>query len=279
MSIMFNIDKNILPKRISLDGAHMLIGEGAHWFCPACRKWRTSTITKDGIACSICGGGPDWKKHPPTLSYKSRSKQVAKLCAEGSPWRDMYIEAEERYSNFIESLHSGDLPLQAQKSGWEYFHSVWREADQLADFLLTAKDGPATEFPHAYSEQGLQRRYYDPRRKHNIVSMSGLNLQPEFDEGGARFTDEEIAELISIRASHRCGRPHKGVATERYEQLCDKYFKDEFLNGVRNPLEHSIALDFSGGASKRDIERQYGLTERQVRTKVSHIAKALKTHE
>lgn len=268
--------KETLPRRITPSTAAEFVGESAYWFCPTCRKWCTSSITEDGIACSVCGSTPSWEKHPPTLSYRSRFKRVTELCAESSEWRKSYDEAEQQFGDFIDDKHAGLLPPRAKESGRRYFHGVWREVDKLADFLLTAQDAPATDAPHAYTEQGLQRRYYDPRRKHNVASLSDLNLQPEFDDSGTRYTDEEIAELISLRASHMSGRPRKGVAAERYEQLCDKYFQHEFLESIGDPLERNIARDFSEGATKRDVEHKYKLSERQVRTKVAHIAKALK---
>jgi len=224
--------------------------------------WRTSTITEEGILCSVCGGKPDWKKHPPTLAYKSRYKRVAALCAEGSDFQKSYDELEQSYGDFIEGTYTG-MPVKTKDIGWRYFSDAWKTVDSLADYLLTAPDVPTTNYPHSYTERGLQRRYYDPRRKCNVSSLTDLNLQPQCDEGGTQFTDQEVVEIIS---------PHSGYS----RPLCDVYFADEFLKSISDPMERSIAYDLSSGATKRDIERQYGLTERQVRTRVAHIAKALK---
>lgn len=273
---MTDADKVALPKRITQGDVSNLVGESAHWFCPVCHKWRTSHITAEGIACSVCGGAPDWEKRPPTLAYRSRCRLVQELCAEGSDWRKWYDEAEQRYADYIDDVHAGRLPRSAKESGRRYFQGVWQEADKLADFLLMAQDAPATNAPQAYSEQGLQRHYYDPRRKHNVVSLSDLNLRPEYDDSGIRYTDEEVAELISLRGSHMPGRSRKGVSIERYDQLCDRYFQHEFLNCITDPLERSVAEDLSMGATKRDVERKYRLSEQQVRTIVKHIGKSLK---
>lgn len=273
---MIALDKEALPERITQDNVSALAGEHAYWYCPACRKWRTSPITVEGITCPVCGGAPNWDKHKPTLAYESRYKRVADLCAPRSDFCREYENAQCQYADYIEDTYTGLLPLRAKESGWRYFQGVWREMDKLADFLLTAQDAPATDAPYAYTEQGLQRRYYDPRRKHNISSLSDLNLQPEFDDGGTRYTAEEIAELISLRASHMSGSPHKGVAAECCEQLCDKYFRYEFLDNIEDPLERKIAFDLSMGASKRDVENKYRLSEQQVRTTVKHIRNSLK---
>lgn len=273
---MIAVDKEALPKRITPDDIHRLTGEIAYWFCPTCRKWRTTPIKPDRIVCSVCGDAPDWKKRPPTLAYRSRYQRVLDLCAEDSEWRKSYNEVEQQFGAYIDDVYSGFLSPRAKESGWLRFQSEWREVDKLADFLLTAQDAPTMDVPHTYTERGLQRRYYDPCRQHNVVSLSDLNLQPQYDDGDTKYSDAEIVELISLQASHTSGRPHKGVATERCEQLCDKHFQYEFLEIIGDPLERSIARDFSDGAKKRDIERKYGLSERQVRTKVAHIAKALK---
>lgn len=274
---MIVLDKRALPKEIAPTDIAELVGESLYWYCPACRTWRTSPITAEGIACSVCGGAPDWEKRPPTLAYKSRFRQVQELCAEGSDWRKWYDAAERHYADYIDDIHAGRLPRLAKESGWRYFQNVWLEADKLADYLLTASDAPTTNIPHPYTERGLRRRYYDPRRKHNVASLSDLNLQLGFDNGGTRYTDEEVAELISIQASHMPGRPRKGVSVERYDQLCDRYFQYESLGCISDPLERNIAFDLSMGITKRGIERKYGLTERKVRTKIAHIAKVLKT--
>ena len=275
---MIAMDKEALPKRITRDNVSALAGEHAHWFCPVCRKWRMSPITAEGIACPVCSGGPDWERRPPTLAYKSRFRRVQELCAEGSDWRNSYDEAERNYADYIDDAYAGYLPRSARESGWRHFQSVWREANKLADYLLTAPDAPVMDVPHAYSESGLQRRYYDGRREHNTVSLSDLKLQPQYDDDGAQYTDQEVAELISLRASHMSERPRKGVSVERYDQLCDRYFQHEFLGCIADPLERNIAEDLSMGASKRDVERKYRLSEQQVRTIVKHIGKSIKNY-
>lgn len=264
---MTALDPKTLPKRIKQTDLCGLAGEHMHWYCTTCRKWRTSKIKPGGsVTCSVCGGEPDWKKRPPTLAYRSRLKRVEALCAEDSEWRAWYDDAERRYGEYIDNVAAGLLPRQAKESGWRHFQEVWREVDRLADYILSAKDSPATHAPHAYSEAGLQRRYQDSRRGHNTVSLSDLGLRYEDCEENARLTNEELAEILSVRASHG----------ERLENLYDKYFEDDFLNQIRDPLERDIARDFSKGFGKRDVERKYGLSERQVRTKVTHIAKALR---
>lgn len=273
---MIMLERGALPKRIAPNDITKLIDESLYWFCSTCRKWRTSKVKPDGsVTCSICEGTPDWKKHPPTLAYGSRFKRVTDLCAEGSEWRESYNQAVRQYGDYIDDIYAGSLPLRAKESGWRYFQGVWREVDKLADFLLTAQDAPETDIPYAYTEAGLQRRYQDNRRKHNIVTLSGLDLRPD-DENNAQLSNEELAEIFSLRASHKAGRFRKGISSERFDQLCDVYFRDSFLDQIHDPLERSIACDLSKGFKKRDIERKYGMTERQVRTRVAHIAKALK---
>lgn len=259
---MINIGKNMLPKRISLDNMRMLVGETAHWFCPTCRKWRTSSMTENGIACSVCGGGPDWKKSPPTLAYKSRYRRVLDLCAENSEWRAEYDRIEERYGDFIEQTHLG-MSARTKDVEWHYFANAWNMVDKVADYMLSAQDSPKTNIPHAYSADGLRRRYFDSRRKCNVSSLSELDLNPAVDDGGVRLTDQEAVEIMSFQAADS-------------QRFCDTYFPNEFLSAISDPLERSIAYDFSKGAKKRDIERKYELSESQVRTKVAHIAKALK---
>lgn len=138
--------------------------------------------------------------------------------------------------------------------------------DELADYLLTAPDAPKTDSVSVYTERGLQRRYYDPRRKCNTNTLSSLSIPLLTDDGGAQFTDQEAAEIISL---------HAGYSHPFY----DVYFADAFLEYISDRLERSIAYDLSRGSTKRDIERRYRLTEQQVRTRVTHIAKALKNSE
>lgn len=260
---MITLDRGALPKRIKKNMVDRLAGETAYWYCTTCRQWRTTEITSIAtITCPICGGEPDWEKRPPTLAYKSRYKRVVDLCAKDSDWRKSYDEAERRYGEFLGEVNSG-LPLRTQEVGWKYFQGVWRMVDGLADYLLVAQDAPVTDGISAYTERGLQRRYYDPRRRNNVNTLSSLSLPVMADDGGVQLTDQEAVEIISFH-------------TASSQPFYDTYFSDDFLKGISDPLEYSIAYDFSRGATKRDIERQYGLTEQQVRTKVTHIAKTLK---
>ena len=260
---MITLDRGTLPKRIKENMVGRLAGETAYWYCTACRQWRTTEIMPVGtITCPICGDEPDWVKRPPTLAYKSRYKQVVDLCAEDSDWRKGYDEVERRHGEFLGEVNSG-LPRRTQEAGWRYFQGVWRMVDELADYLLIAQDAPVTDGISAYTERGLQRRYYDPRRRNNVSTLSSLNLPVMADDGGVQLTGQEAVETISFH-------------TASSQPLYDTYFADDFLKGISDPLEYSIAYDFSRGATKRDIERQYGLTEQQVRTKVVHIAKMLK---
>ena len=260
---MITLDRGTLPKRIKENMVGRLAGETAYWYCTACRQWRTTEIMPVGtITCPICGDEPDWVKRPPTLAYKSRYKQVVDLCAEDSDWRKGYDEVERRHGEFLGEVNSG-LPRRTQEAGWRYFQGVWRMVDELADYLLIAQDAPVTDGISAYTERGLQRRYYDPRRRNNVSTLSSLNLPVMADDGGVQLTGQEAVETISFH-------------TASSKPFYDTYFADDFLKGISDPLEYSIAYDFSRGATKRDIERQYGLTEQQVRTKVVHIAKMLK---
>lgn len=246
---MITVDKEALPKQIKQDDLRGLVGESLYWFCPACRKWRTSPITAEKIICSVCGGAPDWDKHKPTLAYESRYKRVQELCAEGSEWRAEYDKTERRYGDFIEQTYTG-LPARTKDIGWRYFSNAWKMVDTVADYLLPAQDSPKMDVPHIYSEDGLRRRYLDSRRKHNVVSLSELTLKSAVDDGGMPLTDQEAVEIKSFRTSDN-------------QRFCDTYFSDEFLNAFNDPLERSIAFDLSRGAKKRDIERCYGLTERR----------------
>lgn len=261
---MITLDKGALPKKIGLEEVARFAGEKAYWYCSSCKQWRTSTIQYTGkVTCPICGGVPDWKKHQPLLAYESRYNRVEDLCAVGSEWRKKYDDTERRYGEFIEDIGTG-LPLHTQKAGWRYFHNVWRAVDELADYLLTAPDVPTTDdnMP-VYTERGLQRRYYDPRRKYNTSTLSDMEFPVLTDDGGTQFTDQEIAEIISLRSGHT-------------KPFYDVYFPDELIECVSNQQERAIAYDLSRGATKREIERWYKLTEQQVRTKVSHIAKEIK---
>ena len=263
---MITLDKGALPKSIGQNNARGFAGESVYWYCGTCHKWCSSEIRSDGsIRCPICGSGPDWEKYRPTIAYGSRYKRVCDLCAVGSAWRKEYDDIERRYGEFIEDIGTG-LPLHTQKAGWKYFHNAWRTMDELADYLLTAPDAPPTDSVAVYTERGLQRRYYDPRRKYNTNTLSGLNLPILTDEGGTQFTDQEAAEIISFRSGYT-------------KPFYDIYFPNEFLDCISDQLERSIAYDLSRGATKREIEQRYRLTEQQVRTKVSHIAKAIKGGE
>lgn len=260
---MIVLNPKALPRRINQTDLYGLIGEHLHWYCLVCRKWRTSEVKPDGsVACSICGSVPDWEKHPPTLAYRSRFKRVKNLCAEGSEWRVEYDRIEEHYGDFIEQTYVA-LPARTKDAGWRYFANAWNMVDKVADYLLSAQDSPKTNPPHAYSADGLQRRYFDSRREWNVVSLSQLNLKPEVDDYGRLLTDQEAIEIKLFHTSDN-------------QRFYDAYFPDEFLSAFDNPLERSIAFDLSRGARKKDIERRYGLTERRVRTIVAHIAKALK---
>jgi len=259
---MITFDKKLLPRRLTKDSISTVVGESVRWFCPACRKWRDTKVKPGGgVVCSKCGGAPDWKKRWPVLSFKSRLKRVNALCAEGSNWREEHDRVVQRYGEFIDETWCG-LPQSTQKMGWRYFANCWKAVDTVADYLLGAEDAPATDTPHTYTQRGLQRRYYDSRRRHNVVSLSGLNL-PRIDDDGNELSDQETVEALSFR---------KGFAEPSY----DVYFANEIFEAIKDPLERSIAVDFSQGAKKRDIERKYGLTEWRVRTIVSHTAKSLK---
>lgn len=252
---MIAVDKQTLPKRITQGDISNLIGEHAYWYCPACRKWRTTPITAEGIACSVCGGAPDWEKRPPTLSYMSRYKRVADLCAFGSDFRRKYEDAERQYADYIDQMYAG-MPAGARDTGWQYFQNVWQEADKVADYLITAQDTPVVAVPYAFNEDGLRRRYYDPRRVSNVVSLSDLT-----DNNGVCFT-YDTAEI----ASYTAGYMH---------HFDDKRFGIiEYWEDIFDPMERAVARDLSEGYTKRDIERRYGLSERRVRTIVSHIAKS-----
>ena len=241
--------------------APQLAGETAYWFCTTCKKWRTSTIQEDGaITCSVCGNRPD-EKHTPLLAYRSRYKIVDKLCASGSEWRKRHDDLIECYTDFIDATWRG-LSARAKQSGYRYFGTAWREIDGVGDYLLNAPDAPVVDAPHAYSEEGLKRRYYRSDRKHNVISLADLQLPYTTDDGERPSTAEEVAESLSYQA---------GFSAPLYYNA----FEDEFLECVKGKVERSVARDLSMGATKRDVQRTYGLSEGQVRTIVRHIAKQL----
>lgn len=259
---MILMNKGALPRKVTPQNAPQLAGETAYWFCTACKRWRTSTIQEDGaITCSVCGNCPD-DKHTALLAYRSRYKIVNKLCAPGSEWRKRHDDLIECYADFIEATWRG-LPARAKQSGYRYFGTAWREIDSVGDYLLTAPDAPVVDAPHAYSEAGLKRRYYRLDRKCNVISMSDLQLPHMTDDGGRPYTAEEVVESLSYQA---------GFSAPLY----DNAFEDEFLECVKGEVERSVARDLSMGATKRDIERSYALSEGKVRTIVRHIAKQLK---
>lgn len=259
--IVFN--KGILPGKLTQNDISGLIGGSVRWFCPSCRRWRTAKVkTDEGVFCFKCGGAPDWKKRWPVLSFRSRLKRVNDLCAEGSPWREEHDQVVHQYSSFIDEVNSG-LPLRTKEAGWKYFGNCWREIDKVANFLLGAEDAPMTDIPHAYSDQGLHRRYYDHRRRHNATSLSDLDLHQLAYDGNMGLTDQEVVEAISFKHGYT-------------QPFYDQYFLDDFLDIISDPLERAVALDLAGGETKRSIQRRYGLTERRVRTIVKHLAKTLK---
>lgn len=260
---MLVVDKKALPRRLTKDNIHDVVGESVRWFCPACRRWRTAKVKPGGVViCSKCKNAPDWKKRWPVLSFTNRLERVNALCTSGSSWREEHDRVVGQYGNFIEDVGHG-LPQSTQRAGWKYFEDCWRTVEAVADYLLGSEDAPVTNVPHTYTQRGLQRRYYDRRRRHNTISLSGLNLPYMVDGGDVRLTDQEIVEALSFR---------KGYTQPFY----DVYFAGEIFEAIKDPLERAVAVDFSQGATKKDIERKYGLSERRVRTIVSHIAKSLK---
>lgn len=259
--IVFN--KGILPGKLTQNDISGLIGGSVRWFCPSCRRWRTAKVkTDEGVFCFKCGNAPDWKKRWPVLSFRSRLKRVNDLCAEGSPWREEHDRVVHQYSSFIDEVNSGP-PLRTKEAGWKYFGNCWREIDKVANFLLGAEDAPMTDIPHAYSDQGLRRRYYDHRRRHNVSTLADLSLPYMADDNGTKFSDQEATEILSL---------HAGCS----ELFYDRYFKNEIFEAIEDPLERAVALDLAGGETKRSIQRRYGLTERRVRTIVKRLAKTLK---
>lgn len=260
---MLTLDKEVLPKEVSHSDVGRMIGEHLYWFCTTCRKWRTTLVKPDVVmACPTCGNRPDWKKHRPMLSYKSRFKRVVEICAEDSQWRKECDEIESRYGDFLDQTYAG-MPAQTKKIGWLYFSRAWKEIERVADYLLLAQDAPRLQIPYAYDEDGLQRRYYDSDRTHNVISLSNMNLPRTTDDGNVRYSDEEAAEVLSLRSGHT--------------QPCyDTYFSHDIFDAIGDPLEKAIAVDLYRGLKKKEIERKYQLTERRVRTVISHIAKSLK---
>ena len=259
---MITFEKKSLPGRLTEDSISTVVGERVRWFCPTCHKWRITKVKPGGgVACSKCGTTPDWKRRWPVLSFRDRLKRVNALCAEGSNWRAEHDRIVCEYGIWIDKIGQDRLPQSTQRVGWRYFENCWRAVDAVADYLMGAPDAPATNVP-TYTQRGLQRRYYDSRRKHNVISLSGLNL-PRMDDNGNKLSDQETLEALSFRTGYT-------------QPFYDTYFAGEIFEAITDPLERSIAADFSEGATKRDIERKYGLTERQVRTIVSHIAKSLK---
>lgn len=250
-------DRNALPRRITQDNVSALVGEHAYWFCPTCRKWRTSPITAEGIICSVCGGAPDWEKRPPTLAYRSRYKRVVDLCAPDSPWRKWYDQVEREYRDFLGATYQG-MPARTKQTGWMYFSSAWKEADKLGDYLLAAPDIPIRGIPYAYDEEGLQRRYFDSSRDYSMVTLSDVGIKPMFDDGEVQYSAEESLELMAFNPAD-C------------EQYTDKYFQYWYLEGIKDPLERDVAYWLSVGERKRDIEAMFGLSEQQVKTICKHL--------
>lgn len=260
---MLVVDKKTLPRRLTKDNIHDVVGESVRWFCPACRKWRTNKIKSGGnVTCSVCGGAPDWEKRWPVLSFRDRLKQVNALCAEGSSWREEYDRVTAQYGAFIDETWRG-IPKSAKVAGWKYFQNCWETIDGVANYLLGAADAPATDLPYAYNQQGLQRRYFDPERAHNVVSLGDLNLTRTVDDGNVRRSGEEVAESLSFRSGYSI--PHY-----------DEYFSGDIFKPIVDPLERAIAVDLYRGFKKKEIEKKYQLTERRVRTVISHIVKSLK---
>lgn len=258
------LEKGLLIREISPTQAGDLAGESAHFYCGKCGEWRTNVIGPSGeIVCPKCGEKPNWKRHRPALAYASRQKRVSDLCSVGSTWRRQYEDIVDRYGGFINELSAG-LPPWTQEAGWRFFQTAWRAVDAVADYLLTARDAPEKSGSHVYTERGLKRRYSDSRRNVGVTTMSDVEFSTLSDEVGVQYTPQEVAEMISY---------HK-FPNERFY---DTYFAYDFLEDVPDPLERSITHDLSRSETKRDIERRYHLTERQVRTKVEHIRKALKS--
>lgn len=255
----------VLPRRIAPNNTAELAGENVCWYCPVCKKQYITMIQPNGVInCPVCGNGPDWNKKGcrPTLAYESRYRRVVDLCADDSPWRKWADEVEKEYGSFLEATYRG-MPAQTKQTGWRYFSNVWKEVDKLGDYLLAASDVPIRGIPCAYSENGLQRRYYDSDRGYNIITLSDVGLKPKFDDGGVQYTDEEAVELMTFDAAD-C------------KQFLDEYFRYWFLDDIKDPLERDVAYWLSTGEGKRDIERLYGLSEQQVRTIVEHLASLLK---
>lgn len=241
---MITFDMKSLPGRLTEDNISTVAGERVRWYCSVCCKWRVTVVKLGGgVTCSKCEGTPDWKRRWPVLSFRDRLKRVNALCAEGSSWRAEHDRVIREYGNFLEDIGHG-LPQSTQRVGWRYFENCWGAVDTVADYLLGAEDAPATNVSHTYTERGLQRRYYDPRRRHNTVSLSGLNL-PRMDDNGNELSDQETVEAISFR---------KGFA----EPVYDVYFAGEIFEAIKNPLERSIAVDFSQGQRKGTLSANMG---------------------
>lgn len=250
-----------LPRKVTPQNAPLLVGKTAYWYCTTCKQWRTSTIREDGsIACSVCRDSPD-DKHTPLLTYRSRYEIVNKLCAPGAELRKRHDDLIECYADFIDATWRG-LPARAKQSGYRYFGTAWQEIDGIGDYLLSAPDAPVVDVPHAYNEEGLKRRYYRPDRKCNVISLADLQLPYMTDDSGRPFTAEEVVESLSFQA---------GFSAPSY----DHTFESDFLEHIKDGMERLVARDLAMGATKRDIQRTYGLSEGKVRTIVRHIAKQI----
>lgn len=214
----------MLPREISQDSAKNLVGESATWYCQVCENRHTAEIQPEGvIACPVCGSHPAWNKKgcKPTVGFLSRYQKVMNLCAEGSPLKKWHDETIEQYGDFIEDTYRG-MPLQTQRTGWRHFGSAWAEVDKLGDYLLTAKDLPQLDIPRTYTKDGLARRYYDPRREHNVVSFSDLGIEPGYDDGSVQFSLDEAVELVAYDPAD-C------------KKYMDEYFKYWYLDKVIAP--------------------------------------------
>lgn len=256
--------KNCLPITVSMEKAGEFAGDTVYWHCSGCGAWRHSVIDDDGgVQCPACGGTPDWSKSTrPRVAYSSRNRKVNELCT-SQDWLKNYMELENRYADFIDAVEKG-LPRRTKQNGFRYFHRAWKELDSIADYLLKALDSPNPENTSAYTERGLKRKYFDTGRLTNTNSLSEMDLPTMNDEGDdVTYTDEELAENMSFRAGH---------SAPFYEW---RYNIIDWASNVTDRTERAIIFGLAEGKSKRDIEREYELTEKQVRTKIAHLAKVM----
>lgn len=243
----------------------------AYWHCPKCKKWETHPIPKDAVViCRACGKQVDLScaKTSAYISYQSRRQQIKDLCHTGSEWENEYQDIIECFCDFLTEYHAGRLPKRTTEQGYRYFSKAWKSIEELAAYLLSARDAPAQNLPYAYSEVKLTKRYYDSRRACNVRSANDLNfgsLSFGDGDGQGNYSNLELAEMLSLRHGYA-------------EPFYDDYFSlNDFCIGLSDKQRQVVKL-LHAGHSKTEISKKLSLTERQLRTQIKHIGAVVKNN-